>query len=85
MTKPPPFQPMLVEPGETVAELNAGFRAQAEAFSLQFRCSACVYFWPSQRACTLGWPVDGLLADPIDILDDKGEPGFCKAFEPAGS
>jgi hypothetical protein len=76
---------MLVEPGETVAGLNAEFLAQVRQFDLQYRCDACVYFWPSQRACTLGWPVEGLLAEPVVMLDDKGEPAFCKAFEPAGS
>ena len=79
------FQPQLVEAGETVAELNAQFRAEVAHFKLQFRCTDCVYYWPSKHACTLGWPVDGLCAEPIDMLDGKGEPAFCKAFEPTGS
>ena len=81
----PLFQPQLVAPGETVAALNAQFRADVAAFRLQFSCRDCAYFWPSKRACTLGWTVDALCAEPIEILDEKGEPAFCKAFEPAGS
>ena len=81
----PVFQPQLVHPGETIAGLNAQFRADVARFDLQFRCSDCVYFWPTQASCTLGWTVEVLNADPIEILDDKGEPAFCKAFEPAGS
>ncbi len=81
----PVFQPQLVHAGEDVAGLNEQFRGDVAAFRLQFRCSDCVYFWRSKSACTLGWPVDQLNADPIHILDAKGEPAFCKAFEPEGS
>ncbi len=84
MTKPL-FQPQLVASGETVAGLNAQFREDVAKFRLQFSCPDCVYFWPSKRACTLGWTVEVLCAEPIEILDGKGEPAFCKAFEPTGS
>lgn len=79
------FQPQLVHPGETVAGLNAQFRQDVEKLRLQFACTDCVYFWPSKRACTLGWSVDVLCAEPMEMLDEKGEPAFCKAFEPTGS
>ena len=81
----PVFQPQLVHPGETVAGLNAQFLADVAAYRLEFRCRDCVYFAPSRDACTLGWTVDVLNADAIAILDAKGEPAFCKAFEPTGS
>ena len=81
----PVFQPQLVHPGETIAGLNAQFRQDVAQFRLQYSCVDCVYFWPSKAACTLGWTVEALCAQPIDILDEKGEPAFCKAFEESGS
>ena len=81
----PLFQPQLLGPGDTVASLNAQFRSDVEMFRLQFSCRDCVYYAPSRTACTLGWTVEALCAEPIEILDDNGEPAFCKAFEPDGS
>jgi hypothetical protein len=75
----PVFQPQLVHPGETIAGLNAQFRADVEKFRLEFSCVDCVYYSPSKGQCTLGWTVETLCAQPIEILDDKGEPAFCKA------
>lgn len=78
----PLFQPQLVHAGETVAGLNAQFRQDVEVFALQYSCRDCVYYAPSRAECTLGWTVDALCAQPIEILDDSGGPVFCKAFEP---
>ena len=76
------FQPQLVGPGESVAELNAQFRAESAALRLQFSCVDCVYYRTSRQTCTLGWPVAALCADPPKLLNPRGEPAFCKAFEP---
>ncbi len=81
----PVFQPQLVHAGETIAGLNAQFRQDVEDFRLEFTCRDCVYFWPAKTSCTLGWTVETLCAEPIEILDAKAEPAFCKAFEPTGS
>ena len=79
----PRFLPDLAR-GSDRQTVNARFRAEAEHYKLLFQCTDCVYQRESDGRCTVGWPNDGLMADPVEIIGARGEPLVCKAFEPDG-
>lgn len=66
--------------GQDPAVLNDEFRAQAERFRFQFQCPDCA-FVAADGSCVTRWPNARLLRDPVQALDDRGDPVFCKSFE----
>lgn len=79
----PRFLPDLAR-GSDRDTVNARFREQAKQYRLLFQCTDCVYQRASDGLCTVGWPNDGLMAEPVAIIGANGEPLVCKAFEPDG-
>jgi hypothetical protein len=76
----PRFQPDLVRGGDRDA-LNAEFALQTKQFELMFRCPECAYR-TAKGQCTVGWPNDALMAEPLEAIGADLIPVFCKAFEP---
>jgi hypothetical protein len=61
--------------------LNAEFALQTKQFELMFRCPECAYR-TAKGQCTVGWPNDALMAEPLEAIGADLIPVFCKAFEP---
>jgi len=67
--------------GLPVGEVNARFLVDAERWALRYRCADCAHVRRDGR-CSFGWPNAVLRTEPFVALDPRGEPQFCKSFEP---
>lgn len=78
MKKAPP-RPVL--PADEIVRINQQFREEVEAYSLEYRCQACIHLHPGTEGCSLGYPNEVLAKGEARALDDDAQFVFCKDWE----
>ena len=78
MKKAPPRP---APPADEIVRINRQFRAEAEAYALEYRCRTCIHVHSGTVDCSLGYPNEVLAEGEVRALDEGGQFVFCKDWE----